>query len=89
MLALSPQSDIRLLPESAISDRCKTRFMIDDVDLFYTTGYISELNRFFGMHLCQPRCSSPTTSISTLPRDTLLKEVLILEDELRQQISPD
>jgi hypothetical protein len=77
LLALSPQSDIRLLPESQYPPLRGTRFTIDDVDLLYTTGYVSELNRFFGMHVPAPLLIADHVGYDT-PRDTLLKEVLIL-----------
>ena len=60
LLALAPQSDIRLLPESQYPPLRGTRFTVDDVDFLYTTGYISELDRF--LHCTRPRhCASPTT----------------------------
>jgi hypothetical protein len=77
LLALAPQSDVRLLPESQYPPLRGTRFTVDDIDFLYTTGYISELNRFFGMHVPAPLLVADHVGYDT-PRETLLREVLIL-----------
>jgi len=77
LLALAPQSDIRLLPESQYPPLRGTRFTVDDVDFLYTTGYISELDRFFGLHVPSPLQVADHVGYDT-PREALLREILIL-----------
>lgn len=72
-----PQSSVRLLPESQYPPLRGTRFVVDDLDFLYSTGYIAELNRFFGMHVPSPIQVADHIGYDT-PRETLIKEILIL-----------
>jgi hypothetical protein len=77
LLALSPQSTIRLMPLNLYPPLRGTYFSVGDLDFLYTTGYISELNQFRGIHVPSPIQIADHIGFDT-PRETLLKEILIL-----------
>jgi hypothetical protein len=66
LMALEPQSAVRLIPTSKYPPLRGTRFTIGDLDYLYTTGYIAALSEFHGMHVPAP-FRSPTTSDRTPP----------------------
>lgn len=77
LMALAPQSTIRLLTASKYPPLRGTHFRVEDLDYLYTTGFIAELNQFHGMHVPSPLQIADHIGYDT-PRDTLLKEILIL-----------
>lgn len=77
LLALSPQSSVRLIPKSQYPALRSTAFSVDDLDFLYTTGFISELNQFHGTHVPAPILIADHVGSDT-PRETLLREILIL-----------
>jgi len=54
-----------------------TAFSVDDLDFLYTTGFISELNQFHSTHVPAPIRLADHIGSDT-PRETLLREILIL-----------
>jgi hypothetical protein len=77
LLALSAQSDLRLVPSSQYPPLRSTSFSVDDIDLLYTTGFISDLRQFHGTHVPSPIRIADHVGNDT-PRETLLREILIL-----------
>jgi len=77
LMALEPQSEVRLIPTSKYPPLRGTRFTIGDLDYLYTTGYIAALGEFHGMHVPAPLQIADHIGQDT-PRETLLKEVLAL-----------
>lgn len=77
LVALAPQSTVRLLTASSYPPLRGTHFSVEDVDYLYTTGFIAELGQFHGMHVPAPIQIADHVGHDT-PRDTLLKEILIL-----------
>ncbi|MEU1721847.1 hypothetical protein [Nonomuraea sp. NPDC005692] len=77
LMALQPQSVVRLITTSKYPPLRGTRFSIGDLDYLYTTGYISALREFHGMHVPSPLQVADHVGQDT-SRDTLLREVLAL-----------
>ena len=77
LLALSPQNDVRLVTKSQYPPLRSTAFSVDDMDFLYTTGFISELSQFHGTHVPSPIHLADHIGNDT-PRETLLREILIL-----------
>ncbi|MFM9264946.1 argonaute/piwi family protein [Tychonema sp. BBK16] len=77
LLALIPQNTVRLLIANKYPPLRGTRFTVEDIDYLYTTGFIAELNQFHGMHVPSPIQIADHIGYDT-PRETLLKEILIL-----------
>ena len=77
LLALIPQNKVRLLIANKYPFLRGTRFTVEDIDYLYTTGFIAELNQFHGMHVPSPIQIADHIGYDT-PRETLLKEILIL-----------
>jgi hypothetical protein len=77
LVALAPQSTVRLLTVSRYPPLRGTHFSVEDVDYLYTTGFIAELGQFHGMHVPAPIQIADHVDQDT-PRDTLLREILIL-----------
>jgi len=77
LLALIPQNKVRLLIANKYPPLRGTRFTVEDIDYLYTTGFIAELNQFHGMHVPSPIQIADHIGYDT-PRETLLKEILIL-----------
>lgn len=77
LMALEPQSAVRLIPTSKYPPLRGTRFTIGDLDYLYTTGYIAALGEFHGMHMPAPLQVADHIGQDT-PREVLLKEVLAL-----------
>ncbi len=75
--ALIPQNTVRLLIANKYPPLRGTRFTVEDIDYLYTTGFIAELNQFHGMHVPSPIQIADHIGYDT-PRETLLKEILIL-----------
>jgi hypothetical protein len=71
------QSHIRLLTTSSYPPLRGTRFMVGDMDFLYTTGFISELGQSHVLHVPSPILITDHVGQDT-PRETLLKEVLIM-----------
>ena len=68
---------MRLLTTSSYPPLRGTRFTVGDIDYLYTTGFISELGQSHVLHVPSPVQIMDHIGHDT-PRDTLLKEVLIL-----------
>jgi hypothetical protein len=77
LLALSPQSAVRLITLSKYPPLRCTRFTVGDLDYLYTTGFIAALNEFHAMHVPSPLQIADHVGQDT-PRQTLLSEVLAL-----------
>lgn len=77
LMALSPQSEVRLITTSKYPPLRGTRFSIGDLDYLYTTGFIPALNEFHGMHVPSPLQIADHVGQDT-SRETLLAEVLTL-----------
>jgi hypothetical protein len=77
LVALSPQSTVRLITASKYPPLRCTRFSIGDLDYLYTTGFIAALNEFHAMHVPSPLQVADHVGQDT-PRQTLLWEVLAL-----------
>ena len=77
LVALQRQSDVRLITVSKYPPLRGTRFSVGELDFLYTTGFVAELGQFHGTHVPAPIQIADHVSHDT-PRDTLLKETLIL-----------
>mgnify|MGYP005847462945 FL=1 len=77
LMALSPQSVVRLITASKYPPLRCTRFSVGDLDYLYTTGFIAALNEFHAMHVPSPLQIADHVGQDT-PRRTLLWEVLAL-----------
>jgi hypothetical protein len=77
LMALAPQSSVRLITTSKYPPLRGTRFSIGDLDYLYTTGYIAALNEFHGMHVPAPLLVADHVGQDS-SRETLLREVLAL-----------
>lgn len=77
LMALEPQSTVRLITTSKYPPLRGTRFTVGDLDYLYTTGYIAALNEFHGVHVPSPLQVADHIGQDT-PREALLKEVLAL-----------
>jgi hypothetical protein len=77
LIALAPQSTVRLLPVNLYPPLRGTCFQVGDIDYLYTTGYIVELQQFHSVHVPSPLQIADHIGYDT-PRETLLKETLIL-----------
>lgn len=77
LVALIPQNTVRLLIANKYPPLRNTRFTVENIDYLYTTGFIAELNQFHGMHVPSPIQIADHIGYDT-PRETLLKEILIL-----------
>lgn len=77
LVALRSQSAVRLITTSKYPPLRGTSFRVGDLDFLYTTGFIAALSEFHGMHVPSPLTISDHIGQDT-PRDTLLKEILLL-----------
>lgn len=77
LVALEREREVRLLPENAYPPLRGTRFSVGDTDYLYTTGFISELQEFHGLHVPLPIRISDHVGQDT-PREKLLQEILTL-----------
>ncbi len=77
LMALAPQSIVRLITTNKYPPLRGTHFSVEDIDYLYTTGYVSELGKFHGMHVPSPIQIADHIGQDT-PRNRLLKEILIL-----------
>lgn len=77
LMALEPQSTVRLITTSKYPPLRGTRFTVGDLDYLYTTGYIAALNEFHGVHVPAPLQVADHIGQDT-PRGVLLREVLAL-----------
>ena len=77
LLALTPQSEVRLMPASKYPPLRCTRFGVGELDYLYTTGFIAELGEFHGMHVPSPLQISDHAGQDT-SREVLLREILTL-----------
>jgi len=77
LLALQPQSEVRLITQSKYPPLRGTRFSVGELDYIYTTGFISDLGEFHSMHVPSPLLISDHVGQDT-PRETLIREVLML-----------
>lgn len=77
LIALAPQSMVRLITTNLYPPLRGTHFSVEDVDYLYTTGYVAELGQFHGSHVPSPLQIADHIGYDT-PREALLREVLIL-----------
>ena len=77
LVALTPQSDLRLLTTATYPPLRSTRFSVGDEDYLYTTGYIASLNEYHAMGTPAPLQIADHVGQDTV-RDELLREVLAL-----------
>lgn len=77
LVALEPQSDVRLIPVNKYPPLRGTRFTMGDLDFLYSTGFISELGEFHGVHVPSPIRVADHVGQDTT-REALLREILTL-----------
>jgi hypothetical protein len=77
LMALESQSRVRLITTSKYPPLRGTRFNIGELDYLYTTGFISALNEFHGMHVPSPLQVADHIGQDS-SREKLLREVLTL-----------
>jgi hypothetical protein len=77
LIALAPQSTVRLLAVNRYLPLRGTHFCVGDIDYLYTTGCIAELRQFHSVHVPSPLQIADHIEYDT-PRKTLLREILIL-----------
>lgn len=77
LVALQAQSEVRLITTSKYPPLRGTFFSVGELDYLYTTGFIAALQEFHGLHVPAPLQIADHIGQDT-PRETLLKEVLIL-----------
>lgn len=77
LVALETQSIVRLITTSKYPPLRGTRFSIGELDFLYTNGFIAALNEFHAMHVPSPLRIADHIGQDT-PRETLLKEILLL-----------
>ena len=77
LLALNRQNVVKLITVTKYPPLRGTRFTVEDLDYLYTTGFIAGLNQFHGTHIPSPLQIADHVGYDT-PRETLLKEILIL-----------
>lgn len=77
LVAIRAQETVRLLLVSKYPALRGTRFMLNELDYLYTTGFVAELQQFHGTHVPSPIQISDHVGYDT-PRETILKEILIL-----------
>lgn len=77
LLALRPQTRVRLLPANKYPPLRGTRFQVGDHDYLYTTGYIPEIRQFHSPHVPAPLRITDHIGYDT-SREMLLREVLTL-----------
>ena len=77
LLALESQSTVRLMTPNTYPPLRGTAFSVGELDFLYTTGYLAALQEFHGMHVPAPLQIADHVGQDT-PRETLLKEILIL-----------
>lgn len=77
LLAFETQSAVRLITTSKYPPLRGTNFSVGDLDFLYTTGFITSLNEFHGMHVPSPVRIADHIGQDT-PREVLLREILAL-----------
>lgn len=77
LLALAPQSEVRLLTASKYPALRGTQFSVGDLDYLYTTGFLAPLNEYHAMHVPSPLQIADHVGQDTT-RQQLLREVLAL-----------
>jgi hypothetical protein len=77
LVALQRQDSVRLITASKYPPLRGTRFTVGELDFLYTTGFISELGQFHGMHVPSPLLIADHVGSDT-PRETLIGEILTL-----------
>lgn len=77
LVALQPQTDVRLMAANQYPPMRGTAFSIGELDYLYTTGFISELQEFHGVGVPTPIQIADHVGQDT-PRETLLTEILAL-----------
>jgi hypothetical protein len=77
LVALQPQSVVRLITTSKYPPLRGTRFGVGDLDFLYTTGFIAALNEYHAMHVPSPLQIADHVGQDT-SREMLLREVLAL-----------
>jgi hypothetical protein len=77
LVALQGQSAVRLITENKYPPLRGTRFSVGDLDYLYTTGFISSLGEFHGMHVPSPIQVADHIGQDT-PTDALLTEIMLL-----------
>jgi hypothetical protein len=77
LVALTPQSTVRLLAANCYPPLRGTHFAVGDFDYLYTTGYIADLKQFHSVHVPSPLQITDHVGYDT-PRETLLREILTL-----------
>lgn len=77
LVALEPQSAVRLLTTTIYPPLRGTHFSLDETDYLYTTGFIAALNEFHALHVPAPLQIADHHGQDT-PRERLLQEILIL-----------
>jgi hypothetical protein len=77
LLSLQRQDSVRLITVSRYPPIRGTRFQVGELDYLYTTGFVSELNQFHGMHVPSPLLIADHVGADS-SRETLINEVLTL-----------
>lgn len=77
LVAMSPQSAVRLIPSSLYPPLRGTYFSVDDLDYLYTTGFLATLGQFHSVHVPAPIQIADHIGQDT-PREILIREILTL-----------
>jgi hypothetical protein len=77
LLALTPDSTVRLFPVNQYPPLRGTRFSVGEWDYLYTNGFSADLQQFHGNHVPSPLRLAEHFGRDT-PRSVLLQEILIL-----------
>lgn len=77
LVAMNNQSTVRLIPTNKYPPLRGTFFSVGNLDYLYTTGYITELKEFHGLHVPSPIYIADHIGHDT-SREELLNEILIL-----------
>src|SRR5207247_530382 len=77
LLALEPQSDVRLFAPSKYPPLRGTWFRADDLDFLYRTGFLAELGEYHSLGVPAPVRISDHIGQDTT-REELLRQVLVL-----------
>lgn len=77
LVAVMPQSTVRLLTTYQYPPLRSTNFRVGEIDYLYTTGFIAELNQFHGLHVPSPLQIADHIGYD-ISREIILREILIL-----------
>ncbi len=77
LVALQGQSQVRLIPANRYPPLRGTCWRVGEIDYLYTTGYVSALGEYHGLHVPSPLRIADHIGHDT-SREDLLREILVL-----------